>query len=138
MFVKNIFAFLVLALLVAACTHYAGGDAALRAKIAGTWTTADVILPDQSRVSDVMTTFMPGGSWLTQYKISGSFCYSGPQMTMGTWNVTNGSLVELQTNVDGVSYTAGKEGGSKILRLDTHEMILSNWYSPRRVFVRRQ
>jgi hypothetical protein len=131
------FTVLVVILLLAACAHYPGGDAALRAKIVGTWTTADVILPDQVRVSDVMITFQPNGSWINRYKIirAGD---SRQQTTSGTWQIENGFIFELQTNVDGVADTSAKRGGSNIIRLDSHEMVLSNWYSPRRMFSRKE
>jgi hypothetical protein len=134
---KITFTILAVILLLTACVHQPSGDAALRAKIIGGWTTADVILPDQARVSDVTTTFQPNGSWFSRYIISRAGG-SQQQTTMGTWQIESGIMFELQTNVDGVADTTEQRGGSKIIALDSHEMVLSNWYSPRRIFSRKQ
>jgi hypothetical protein len=133
--VKTTSTVLAVILLLVACAHHPGSDAALRAKIVGTWTTADVRLPNQAQVSDVTTTFQPDGSWFSRYTISRAGD-SQKQMTSGTWQIENGFMIELQTNVDGVADTTSKQGGSKIIQLDSHEMVLSNWYSSRRVFSR--
>jgi len=125
----------MLILLLAACAHYSDSDATLRAKIVGKWTTAGVTLPDQAQVSDVTTTFQPDGSWITRYTVTRA-SDSRKQTTGGSWHIENGSMIELQTNIDGVADTKEQQGGSKIIRLDSREMILSNWYSPSRTFSR--
>jgi hypothetical protein len=135
--VKTTFTVAAVILLMTACSRQADGDAALRAKIIGTWTTAGVVLPDQARVSHVTSIFHTDGSWISRYTISRAGS-SRDQTTSGTWQIEKGFMIELQTNVDGVVDTTDKAGGSKIVRLDSHEMVLSNYYSPRRVFIRKE
>ena len=135
--VKTTFTVLAVILLMAACSRQSDEDAALRTKIIGTWTTADVVLPDLAQVSDVTSTFQSDGSWINRYTITRAGG-SRKQMTSGTWQIEKGFMIELQTNADGVVDTTEKPGNSKIIRLDSHEMVLSNYYSPRRVFIRKQ
>ena len=48
-------------------------------------------------------------------------------------------MIEQQTNVDGAAIdTKTREEASKIIKLDSHELILSNQYAPRRVFLRKE
>ena len=119
------------------CTHVPESDAVLRAKVTGTWTTADVTLPDQAKVSEVTTTFQPDGSWYSHYTVSRAGD-SRQQMTSGTWQIDRGFLIELQTNADGFADTKSQSGSSMVLRLDSREMVLSNWYAPKRVFLRKE
>jgi hypothetical protein len=49
--VKTTFIVLAVIMVLPACSRQSDEDAALRAKIIGTWTTADVVLPDQAQVS---------------------------------------------------------------------------------------
>ena len=135
--VKNTLATVAMISLLSGCTRQSQDDAALRAKIIGTWITANVILPDRSEVRDVASTLRPDGTWFSEYTIDRAGG-SRKQTTMGTWRIENGSMIELQTNVDGVTDPSEKPGSSKIVRLDEHEMILSNYYAPRRVFFRKQ
>lgn len=133
---KTTIPFLLPVLLLTACSHGLRGDVELRAQIIGTWTTADVFLPDQARVSDVTTVFEPDGSWVNRYTITRTG-ESRKQTTRGSWHIENGFMFELQTNIDGVPDTIEHQGNSKIIQLDGHEMILSNWYSPHRVFLKK-
>jgi hypothetical protein len=136
--VKTTFTVLAAILLLAACAHHPGSDAALHTKIVGTWSTADVILPDQARVSDIVSTFRPDGSWIDRYTVTRAGD-SRKQTTAGTWQIEGGFMFEVQTNVDGVAVdTTAQRAGSKILKLDSHEMILSNWYAPKRIFLRKE
>ncbi len=121
---------------VAACSSRVNDDADFRANIVGTWTTADVKLPDEAQVKDVESTFRADGTWTSQYTVTRAGS-SRKQSTSGVWRVENGYMVEVQTNVDGITDTNAKPGASRIVQLDKREMVLSNYYSPRRVFVRR-
>ena len=123
-------------LLLCGCSHHSGSDAKLGAQIVGTWTTADVIFPDQAKVSDIVTIDSSDGSYISRYTITRAG-NSRPQTTSGRWQIENGIFYEQQTNVDGVTDTASQRGGSMIIQIDSHEMVLSNWYSPRRVFSRK-
>ena len=135
--VKTAFSNLALIFLLASCAREPAGDTALRATVVGTWTTADVTLPDQARVSGVTTMFQPSGSWLSRYTVSRAG-NSRQQVTSGTWQIQKGCLIEIQTNVDGVADTKSQPGSNQILHLDSHEMILSNWYAPSRTFFRKE
>jgi len=130
------FHFLLLALLPLACVHHFDSDAILRAKFVGTWTTGDLILPDGTPIREIVTVDRPDGSYLTQYKIvrNGEL---RAETTGGTWKITGGSFTETQTNVNGAPF-APQSDTSKILQLNSQQMILSNGYSPRRVFFRRE
>ena len=132
---KTASTFLFLVLLLTACGRHVDNDAALRATFVGTWTTADVDLPDHARVRDITTINNPDGSYVTKYTISRAG-ESRRQATGGTWQITNGFFIEAQTSVDGTN-VIGPSGASKIIQLDSREMILSNWYSRRRVFLRQ-
>jgi hypothetical protein len=133
---KILFTFLTAILLLSGCSHHSGSDAELTAQIVGTWTTADVILPDQAKVSDIVTVDNFDGSYISRYTITRAG-NSRQQTTSGRWQVESGIFYEQQTNVDGVTDSASQRGGSTIIQIDGHEMVLSNWYSPSRVFSRK-
>jgi hypothetical protein len=133
---KTIALFLPVVVLLTGCGD-GGRDAALRTAAAGTWTTADVALPDSARVTDVATTFMPNGTWLSRYTVTRGSS-TRQQVTEGTWQVENGVLFEEQTNVDGIADKNGQRGCSLIIELGKGRMVLSNAYSPNRVFLKRQ
>jgi hypothetical protein len=133
---KILFACVTAIFLLSGCSRHSGSDAELTAQIVGTWTTADVILPDQAKVSHIVTVDNADGSYISRYTITRAG-NSRQQTTSGEWQVENGIFYEQQTNVDGVTDTNSQRGGSLIIRIDSHEMVLSNWYSPRRVFSRK-
>jgi hypothetical protein len=119
------------------CTRQQDNDADLRSRIVGTWTTANVNLPDKAEVSAIEATYRTDGSWASRYTITRG-TDSRKQTTSGKWQIEDGSMFEEQTNVDGASVdTREQRAGSKILKLNSHEMVLSNWYAPRRVFLRK-
>ncbi len=132
---KRIAMLLGAVVLLAACGARSR-DAALRAAVVGTWATGAVTLPDSGRVTDVATTFMANGSWLSHYTLTRGG-NSRQQVTGGTWRIENGFLFEVQTNVDGIADNSGQGGTSEIISLDKERMVLSNSYSPNRVFLKR-
>jgi|GEM_PF-4987036 len=133
---KNVATLLALVLILPACAHRVPNNPSARTNFIGTWTTADVTLPDQTLISDVTTIIRPDGSYISRYTISRAG-ETRQQTTGGRWKIKNGFFIETQTNVNGTS-AIGESGTSKILRLDNKEMILSNWYSPQRVFLRQR
>src|SRR5580765_5896046 len=101
--------------LLTGCTREQDNDAGLRSRIAGTWTTADVILLDKAQVSAIETIFRTDGSWVNRYTVTRG-TDSRKQTTSGKWQIEDGSMFEEQTNVDGVSAdTREQRAGSKIL-----------------------
>ena len=123
--------------LLSACSRQTGSDMELRAKIVGTWTTADVPLPDGAKVSDIITTFAPNGAGVSRYTITREG-NSRPQTTSGIWKIECGFMIEEQTNVDGMAIDGeSHRAASMILRLNDHEMVVSNWFRPYLVFHRR-
>ena len=133
---KNTIAVFAMIVLLVGCDQQTRDDTSLRTVVTGSWTITGVILPDRAQVSDVTTTFKPDGSWINHYTVTRAGS-SRQQTTSGSWQIENGILYEQQTNVDGVTDTASQRGGSMILQIDSHEMVLSNWYSPRRIFTRK-
>jgi hypothetical protein len=133
---KNAITVLAVIVLLTGCGQYPKDNTSLQAKVTGTWTITGVMLPDLAQVNNVTTSFEPDGGWTSHYTVTRAG-NSKQQTTSGSWQIEGDILYEQQTNVDGVTDSASQRAGSKIIQIDSHEMVLSNWYSPRRVFTRK-
>jgi hypothetical protein len=137
--VKTVIAVLAAIQLLVSCSHQPDSDATLQAKIVGMWTAAGLVIPHDARASDAMITISPDGSATSRFSITFADGQTHQQTQVAKWHIENGFMIEQQTNVDGAAIdTKTREEASKIIKLDSHELILSNQYAPRRVFLRKE
>jgi hypothetical protein len=136
--VKTVITFLAAILLSVGCSNQPDSDATLRAKIVGTWTAAGLVLPHDARASDATITISQDGIATSRFSIMFADGKTNQQTQVAKWHIENGFLIEQQTNVNGAAIeTKTKDETCKITLLDIRELVLSNSYAPRRIFLRK-